>query len=301
MKRFVQAVTLAQLILLVGLGVRFVNILGVTPPTFEDPSQVATREVIPPRPQRKSPGNAATSAIVGGNLFDSERGRVIPEDPIVEEVLPDEPLPPPDTVRLNGILLTGPSPVAIMTDTALGPTQRRVQSGDFLGEYEVGEIRDRSVMLLGPAGEEFLVGMTLNLGTKVAARPVASRGAARAAPPPRAGTSRATPARGTTRTPPQRPAPPARSSGNQRGAHSARNESHAKSPARPDPVQARLEALRRLREAASNRTTTPPAANARTPSAATRAAASRAAASRAAAARAATREQFEDRYRTSRD
>ncbi len=279
MKRLIRLLTVVQVALAVALAARIAAVSSIEPPQFYDLSPMPSKNVLPPSPAKRRPPAVAVNAIVGGNLFETERGK---HEEITVEAPEEPPMPPPATVKLNGVLLLGPDPVAIMTDTAVGPNQRRVRRGDMLGDYEVGSITEGRVTLLGTGGQEFLVDLELNVGA-------VARHAARTPP-------RATPARTSARTPARPPArPPARGSAArtstarapvppaagrtagdrpmtareraqaaqartraavaERSAAANRSAAAARSsqPAKPDPVQARLDALRRLREAAKKR------------------------------------------------
>jgi hypothetical protein len=267
-KRLGQLLMLAQLLLVVGIGMRLVEVVRVAPPVFEEPEQAPARIDLPPPPPRKAVAPAVTDAIVDGNLFEVERG-VIPdlgEDISVDDIVED--VPPPTTVILHGVMNFGDEAVALLTDTNLGPQQRQLRTGDLLGDYEVGEIKDRSVQLMAAGGQQFQVALQLNLGGGGAA-PVRGAAAGRATPP-RATGARQAPggdddddsvnrasqaARNAQRTMSARERAQAaqRAAANRRAQMQGDDEEADGGEDKPDPVQARLEALKRLREAARNR------------------------------------------------
>ena len=168
MKRFTQVITAVQVALAAFLGMRIVEVARVDPPVFHEYPPRAARLEIAAAAKRDKPSPRITSAIVDGNLFETERG--FREEVVVDAGLglgddvPDEPLPPPTTVTLNGVMLFGPEPVAIITDTAVGAGQQRLRRGDMLGDYEIGAITPQSVLLLGAQEQEFLVALNLKTG-----------------------------------------------------------------------------------------------------------------------------------------
>jgi hypothetical protein len=135
--------------------------------------------------------------------------------------------------------------MAIITDTSAGNRQLTLQEGDNVGEYQVGEITRDRVTLLGNSGQEFSLELAVSQGVSAGTPPPRPAAAARPAQPPQP------PAQ--TQTAAQRAAAARRQQ--QVRARAAQNRAAATAqpaqPAQPDPTQARLEALRRLREAAS--------------------------------------------------
>lgn len=265
MKRILDIASAVLVVLALALGWRIVQVFGVTPPHFEDAAQTAQVEPLPPPPRSPTPRGASVDAIVDGDLFETERGAGA-DDGDGEVEPPQEDLPPPTNVVLNGVFfqLTG-QPMAIMTDTSSGNRQLTLHEGDNLGEYQVGKITQQRVTLLGRNGQEFSLQLDISKSAGVAP---ARTAAAQRRTPPRP-TPAASGARGAVppRTPPAQPQTPAAQrvaqTAAQRAAEARRQQAgragrpaEATAPAdqqRQDATAARLEALRRLREAARSR------------------------------------------------
>ncbi|MFQ5477072.1 MAG: hypothetical protein ACE5E4_00465 [Candidatus Binatia bacterium] len=245
MKRLLRMFSLLLLLMAVALGWRIARVLSIQPPTFGLPQQVSPAEPLPPRPRQTGSTGPIIKAILEGNLFETERG--YREE--AEEAVTEAPLPPPTNVLLTGIMFVDGEPVAIMSDTKVGNTQLSLRKGDMIGSYEVGEVGSSSVVLLGPGGQQFAVGLQVRKGPGVGApRPATSARRGTTVAPVRAATARgARPGQGKN---PRQGAsavhPPARTI--PRGRPAANT---TQNPAAPTPAQARLEALKKLREAAS--------------------------------------------------
>ncbi|HYB98063.1 MAG TPA: hypothetical protein VEC57_02905 [Candidatus Limnocylindrales bacterium] len=274
MKRLFQALAIVQLALVVALGLRVVEVMRTEPPQFgEIPDAPAPAPIPPPKPRaRISP--AVTEAVVKGDLFDAQRGAGLGDINIDDAPVDATPLPPPTSVTLTGVMIIGAEPVAILSDPAVGPEQQSLRKGEMLGDYEVGEITSSSVTLLGQAGQQFHVPLKIQGGSGgggVAAAPPAP-GARPSAAANRPGTTAAarpaTPRPGRGEPEPQdetrsmtareraqaiaqrNAAARGRTAGNQQGGKGGGEKEEAGGA---DPVQARLDALRRLREAAKSR------------------------------------------------
>ena len=238
MKRILQLLSGVMVALVIVLGWRTLDVARIQPPVFSDPPQTALANPLPPSPRKASGNTPVVRAIIDGNLFETERGKK-PKPAATEEV--QAPLPPPTNIVLNGVFMVPKEPVAIMTDKKSGARQRGLRTGDMIADYEIGDIASRRVTLLGAGGQRFTVRLQTKKGSGTTApasarpgRPVPPRPpSARAARPP---VERGTAARATTA-----PKPPSRA------------RSGAPKPATPDPAQARLEALKKLREAANRR------------------------------------------------
>ncbi len=253
MRRLLQIVSGLLLALALALAWRIVQVMRVQAPAFGDVDQVATIEPLPPPPRRPTPTGAAIDAIVDGNLFEIERGQRPNEDADTGET---PPLPPPTNVTLNGVFVREGQPMAILTDTGAGNRQLTVRVGENVGDYEVGEITANRVTLLGSGGQRFLLELDIRKGGHPA-KPVAAAGRPVPGRP-------ATPPRPAVRSPAQARAAAAqraaagRTAAAQRAAaaraRAAQNRAaQPQTPPRVDPTQARLEALKRLREAAQAR------------------------------------------------
>jgi hypothetical protein len=244
-KRILDIASAVLVVVALALGWRVVQVLSVPQPRFQDAPQLASAEPVPPMPRSPIPRGPEMDAIVERNLFETERGKVEEEpDVTVEE---EEPLPPPTNVVLNGVFyqLTG-RPMAIMTDAGSGNRQLTLHEGDNLGDYQVGRITRERVTLLGRGGQEF--SLQLDVSTRAAAPARRTPAAARpnaAADRGRAAQSAAQRAAEARRQQANRATPAARGQQAQAG--------NAAQPQRQDPTEARLEALRRLREAARER------------------------------------------------
>lgn len=258
MKRLLEIVSAVLAVLIFALGWRVVQVVQVQPPVFGDAPQTAKMEPLPPPPSIPTPRGPGMGAIVGGNLFEVERGhREEAADGDVE--IDEEPLPPPTNVVLNGVFfqMTG-RPMAIMTDTSSGNRQLTLHKGDNLGEYQVGDISRQRVVLLGRGGQEFSLELDIKKGggaTPAGRASAASR--ARQAQPAARAPARPTPARSPAAERVSRTAAERAEEARRQQAARARQAAAARrapaEPERPDPTQARLEALRRLREAARAR------------------------------------------------
>lgn len=271
MKRVLQALALVQLLLVVGLAVRVVSVWTTPLPEFSELPELPAPAPLPPAKPVAKVSETVTTAIVEHDLFDDQRGQG-KSDNLEGLVVESAPVPPPSTVKLMGVMILGKEPVAILHDTNVKPEQQSVRKGDMFGEYEIGAITVSGLTLLGGGGQQFQIPL------RVEAAGVAAVATA-PAPRPAGGAARPAPAAGrpvATRPVPQRNAP-ADEEGAPDKAMSARERAQAiaqrnaelrktggqhgaqpgaageKEPAAPDPVQARLEALRQLREAAKGR------------------------------------------------
>jgi len=263
-KRLLQVFSAALALLAVGLGWRLTQVLSVDPPVFEEPPQLPAMQQLAAAPRPRVGGKAVTDGIVGGNLFETERGYREEEDAVAGGST-EEPLPPPTNVVLNGVFFQpGGRPMVIMTDTSTGNKQLTLGMGDNVGEYQVGEITDTRVTLLGRGGQQFSVELDIRKGAQ--AVPAAARPTPRPATPASRAASAAGRANNNAQTPAQRAAQ-ARAAAQraaQQRAQQARQQAaggkgddggqaDSAQTAREDATQARLEALKRLREAAAAR------------------------------------------------
>ncbi|MFP6627392.1 MAG: hypothetical protein VCA74_10135 [Deltaproteobacteria bacterium] len=245
MKRILQMVSLLLAVLAVVLVWRVMEVMKIQPPEFSNPVQTTDVKPLPPAPARLSATSSMIKSVIDGNLFEAERGQRPQEEETEEELAP---LPPPTNISLNGILLVGEAPVAIMTDSKSGGRQLRVRVGEMVGDYEVGGIDARQVTLMGAGGQRFNVVLQTRKGASRMSRP---RTPVRSAPRPSA--SRPVPARGARPTP---PSPSARMVvGSQKPIPRSNPPTAVGKPVKraPTPAQARLEALKRLREAAKKK------------------------------------------------
>ncbi|HXC52772.1 MAG TPA: hypothetical protein VN634_17945 [Candidatus Limnocylindrales bacterium] len=272
MKRVLQGLALLQLLLVIGIGARMVQVWSTPLPEFgEIPELPAPAPLPPPKPVAKI-SDATTEAVVEHDLFDDQRGQGKTEEVAGGVEIEAAPVPPPSNVQLMGVMAVGQEPVAILLDTSVNPEQKSVRKGDMFGEYQVGDIASSGLTLLGTGGQQFQIPL------KVGAASGGVPGAGPHVPPPPPGGAATRPVPGakpvTARpVPPQRPDQPP-DAGEQK-AMSARERAQAiaqrnaelrknkggggaagnpdKEGGKPDPVQARLEALRQLREAAKSR------------------------------------------------
>lgn len=249
MKRLLQVVSAVLAMLALLLVWRVVRVWQVQPPEFGAPAQVALSEPLPVAPRQAGPSDAAVDQIVKGNLFETERGAV-------EEGAnagAEEPLPPPTNVVLNGVFFRTPGhPMAIMTDTSAAGHQLTLKQGENVGEYQVGSITGRSVTLLGRGGQEFSLELNVGKGQEGAAAPVAVPARAIATPPAAASAAQSAAQRAAAARRQAQAQMQQQQQGQpqQRGVRGVQNRAEAP-VAENDPGQARLEALKRLREAAS--------------------------------------------------
>lgn len=271
MKRLLQGLAILQVVLLIGLGMRIVDVLRTPLPEFGDIPELPAVAPLPPSKPVPKPTPAVTDAIVEHDLFDEARGQN--KDIVVDGAPVDvAPVPPPSTVKLIGVMRIGPEPVGILVDPSVKPDQQSVRKGDMFGEYEVGEITATTLNLLGGGGQQFQIPLRIEggggggtppppgatarpgtAGTAAAARPATG---AKPATPPRPGAAaapesaeqKATSARERAQAIAQRNAELRKTGGKAGGAQADKEQQAA-----PDPVQARLEALRQLREAAKSR------------------------------------------------
>jgi hypothetical protein len=278
-KRLLQGLAVLQFVLAIALAVRVVGVWTTPLPAFPDvPELPAESELPPPRPVPKIPATV-TDAVVEHDLFDEQRG--VKDAIEFEDPSTMVPVAPPATVKLMGVMLIGGEPVGILLDTNLKPDQQSVRKGDMFGEYEVGEITRDNLTLIGSGNQQFQVPLRIDATAAAAMPPPQPGPAARPTAPPIPG------ARPPV-TPPHpsaiagKPVSARPAAGHDAGAApeqktmSARERAQAiaqrnadlrktgaKAPggaegennqgaAKPDPVQARLEALRALREAAKN-------------------------------------------------
>lgn len=263
MKRLLQLVSALLAVLAVALGWKLTQVLSVAPPVFEDAPQQNTSAALPPVPRNSSNQRAVIDSVVGGNLFETERGyRETPADASVE--IDETPLPPPTNVLLNGVFFArGGRPMVIMTDTSSGNKQLTLGEGDNVGDYQVGRISDTRVTLLGRGGQQFSVELDIKKGAQSgSSRPARTTPASRAAQArtnnnnnnnqAQTPAQRAAQARAAAQRAAQQRAQQARQRANG-NAEGEQRERTANQPPQKDATQARLEALKRLREAAAAR------------------------------------------------
>ena len=255
MKGLMQAVALMLVVLAAILGWRIVSVVSIQPPVFSELPGQLRGEALRPAPRRSPATGPVIKAILDGNLFETERGY---REEIIE-VETQVALPPPTNIVLNGVISISGQPVAIMNDTKGGNAQLSVSKGDMIGDYEVGEVTPNGVILLGAGGQQFSVGLQVRKGPGVRARtrPAAARPPARATSTgrattaaERASTASARAARAAATKPPTAARTGVSKSiprGRPAGAAAVENPGVAVSSA----AQARLEALKRLRQAAS--------------------------------------------------
>lgn len=259
MKRVLQGLALLQLFLIVALGYRLVDVWTTPLPEFSEiPELPALVSLPPPRPATKI-SKAITDGVVEHDLFDDERGQG--QDDSLDGIQIDEaPIPPPSTVKLMGVMLLGEEPIGILLDTNVQPEQQSVRKGEMFGEYEVGDISASGLLLLGGGGQQFQVPLRIDATGAVAAPVAAAAAAGRPAPAARGNAARPANQRNDAA------AQKAQSARERAQAIAERNAAMRKNGQRtpprgeavdeetdPDPVQARLEALRALREAAKTR------------------------------------------------
>ena len=234
---------------------RIVEVLSVAPPEFTDPQQVAVGESLAPPPRNQSPRGPAMDAIVQGNLFESERGQG--QSSASAGGADGEPLPPPTNVVLNGIFVMEGRPMAIVSDSTAGNKQLTLRVGDNVGDYQVGDITERRVTLLGRGGQQFSLDLDIKKGPQGGA-PVATP----ARPQPAAAAAAANKPAAGGQTAAQRAAAARAAAANraatqqQRARTTATREQQQEGSGggeRPDPTQARLDALKRLREVSPQR------------------------------------------------
>jgi len=256
-RRLLQLVSGVFILLSAALGWRIVQVFQVEPPTFGEPVASEPGTPLPPAPRRRAVSASTIDAIVDGNLFETERG--YREEEGGDADVSEEPLPPPTNIALNGVFVIRDDPMAIVTDAGSGNRQLTLHVGDNVGEYQVGEITAQRVTLLGRSGQQFSLELDIKKGATVPVRTPArpAAGARPAVPavsttPPRSQTAaeRAQAARAAQA---QR-AQAAQASRAAARARAAAGRAGAEAPGAPkDPTQQRLEALRRLREAAAAR------------------------------------------------
>jgi hypothetical protein len=244
-KRLLQVVAAALGVLALLLVWRIAQVWKVEPPAFPPPAQVAAIDPLPPAPKPLGATQPAIEEIVNGNLFETDRGAIEPTAATGEET----PLPPPTNVVLNGVFFqTTGRPMAIMTDTSAGNKQLTLQQGDNVGEYQVGKITRQGVTLLGRGGQEFSLDLAVGKTTPAA---IAASVARPPTPPPAAAAAAAqSAAQRAAAARKQAQQVQQSQEAQQKGGRPVQNRTTAQ-VAETDPGQARLEALKRLREAAT--------------------------------------------------
>ena len=272
MKRLLQGLGLLQVFLVIALSVRVVRVWTTPLPEVGEIPDLPAVSALPPPKAAPKISAAITDGVVEHNLFDEERGQG--EDIDVSDIPVDAtPVAPPTNVKLMGVMFIGTEPVGFLLDPNVKPEQQSVRKGEMFGEYEVGEISKSGLLLLGSGGQQFQIPLRVEAaaaGSAVAAAPPPPPRAPGAAPPPRPGAA--------PRPASARPVPPRNENASadaEQKAMSARERAQAiaqrnaelrktgqrgapaaeaaEENAAPDPVQARLEALRQLREAAKTR------------------------------------------------
>jgi hypothetical protein len=134
--------------------------------------------------------------------------------------------------------------MAILTDSSSGNRQLTLQEGDNVGDYQVGKIARDRVTLLGNGGQEFSLELAVSQGV--------GAGGAPARPVPPVARPVAQPATQAAQTAAQRAAAARRQQQARARPGQAQNRPE-EAPQANEATQARLEALQRLREAASSR------------------------------------------------
>jgi len=256
-RRLLQLVSALLGVIALVLVWRIGQVVSVQPPAFEPPAPLPANDAaLPIRPVPVA-NPAIITAIVDGNLFEADRGASEKSD---TAATPAEVLPPPTNVVLNGIMFLDGEYAAIVTDTKSAGTQLTVRPGEMVDVYEVGEIGSRNVTLLGPGGQKFAVALEIRsaptaptragVGVRppVPRRPTPTRTAPVPTPTSRARPSPAVQHRTRANSPSANPAHSPRANLRARGGQGGQA---GQAPSGPDPVQARLEALKRLREAAA--------------------------------------------------
>lgn len=275
MKRLLQGLALVQLFLVIALGVRVVNVWRTPlPEAGEIPDLPAVTSLPPPKAAPKISESVADE-IVDHDLFDDERGQGVQVD-LGEITFDDPPVAPPTAVKLMGIMFVGDEPVGILLDSNVKPEQQSVRKGEMFGEYQVGDISKSGLLLLGGAGQQFQIPLHVEAAGAGAAPPPPAPGgartppgtAARPAPATRPAAARpvvprndaaadadqkAMTARERAQAIAQRNAEMRKTNPKGAAAAAAEGEDQGQNAGAPDPVQARLEALRQLREAAKSR------------------------------------------------
>jgi hypothetical protein len=277
-KRLLQGLALVQVALIVALGWRIVAVWTTPlPEAGEIPELPAVTALPPPKPAPK-PSEAITVAVVEHDLFDEERGQGVDPNDVTVDGPPDVPVPPPSTVKLTGVMVLGGEPVGFLLDPSIKPEQQAVRKGDMFGEYQVGDITPMGLLLLGTQSQQFQIPLKVEAaagggaiapgaapggppppprtpGTRptpppkpVAARPAPKPGA----PEPAEAENKAMSARERAQAIAQRNAELRKQNQGAKGAAAA-EEADPAAEAEANPVQARLEALRQLREAAKSR------------------------------------------------
>ncbi|TFH26465.1 MAG: hypothetical protein E4H00_10565, partial [Myxococcales bacterium] len=181
MRRLLQIVSGMLVVLACALLWRTVQVLRIAPPEFGELAPVAAVDPIPPPPRSPSPRGAAMDSIVASNLFESERGKV--DSVAGPGDASGEPLPPPTNVVLNGIFSMEGQPMAIVSDSTAGNKQLTLRVGDNVGDYQVGEITERRVTLLGRGGQQFSLDLDIKKGAQAGGVPAAGRSQPAARPP----------------------------------------------------------------------------------------------------------------------
>jgi len=273
-KRLLQGLALLQVFLVIALSVRVVRVWTTPMPEVTEIPDLPAKTSLPPPKLVPKISPAVTESVVEHDLFDDQRGQGI--DDIIVEGTPVPPVPPPSTVKLMGVMFVGSEPVGILLDTNVKPEQQAVRKGEMFGEYEVGDISKSGLLLLGGEGQQLQIPLRIEAtggaamagapappaprtppGTAARPAPAARPAAVRPAVGARADNAapdadqKAMTARERAQAIAQRNAE-LRKSGNQRTAPAA-EAAEKQADAAPDPVQARLEALRQLREAAKSR------------------------------------------------
>jgi hypothetical protein len=253
-KRILQIAAVAQVLLCVWLVVRIADVASTEPPSFPELYQSDAKLGLPPAPVRTRVPPAVIADITKKDLFDIMRGeRPVEADALAEGDIEFEepPVPPPTTIELAGVLLLPPDPIAILSDAATGAEQRRLRTGDLIGDYEVGTISADSVELKGAEGQSFNVSLQVRPGDSPGGQPAVRPGQATKPKPP-ARPALAAPAAARNDAEGNKPMNPRERAAAIARARRGDNEDEAEAEGE-NPVQARLEALRRLREAAQNR------------------------------------------------
>jgi hypothetical protein len=141
----------------------------------------------PPAVARRPAPPDLASSIAAKDLFDASRSALA--EGSAAAIVPTEPVRPL-TLVLMGVSMAGSEPEVLVKDQAL-PKAMWLRAGEEVGGYKLGRIEPRSIVMIGPAGEE----VTLFINVEKGKAPAVPTGPAGVQPPPQAVPSVPGPAR----------------------------------------------------------------------------------------------------------
>jgi hypothetical protein len=136
---------------------------------------------------------ALVTAIVNKDLFDPSRSK--PTETVAAPTAAPHIVDPPPGISLVGVRMFGRDREGFILDATQANAQRRIRSGDTVGNFTVKSIRSSSVVLVSATGDYVTLSLEIDKSKNPTGAPPARPGRPHAPTPPGANTS---PAAGVT-------------------------------------------------------------------------------------------------------